>query len=842
MSKLAPASTYRARALAAAGSLAIISSLIGCGIGMSNVTSTPASSGPGTIKLVQGHVHGGQQPVSGATIQLYTAGTTGYGTGSTALGSSSVTDANGAFNITSNYTCTPGTQVYAVVTGGNPGLSPPSVNNQFISLMAAIGTCPVGGTFAPTIPNLVINEVTTVAAVWALQNFMAAPTGSAFVPAIGAPSTTYSNGLTSPTSFASAQIGMANAFVTAKVLADISTGYSPNTNYPYATPETAKINLVANILATCINTDPNTTSNCSNLLTAGTTGATPTGAPNATDTVQAAWYIAQNPINNVTTLCQLPGATPPFQPASACVTAVGPPPTTAIKDYTIAVNYAPTFVPPAGGAAVAALNSPFSLTIDAYGNVYADSISGTSTTGVEELGVDGSLIMAPVLGFTASLTNGSASQFTGAPPTAARVFASPKHMAVDLANQAWVANGDVASGTVGATTTTTGDVAVFNPSPSAGTGGLPLVAGVSGTNPTGGTIKGGFFVGLTPYAIVIDPSNNVFVDNTGSPGAAVLDGASVSKMANDGTNYIFSTSANATSPTAPLRTPGAQGLMALDNNTTVTGGPDGIVWTSSSQACNIAGAVGNATTKWGAEDMFNGNNLTPLTAADIASAYSNATVGAGSASNCGSSSTFVGQVITAGTANVSGLAIDRTNGVWLTNEITSSTGFDGLTYLVAPTASTGVIPASYNIFDFNATAPAAGTAPTISGTTFRKSSQVAVDGNNRAWVLSNTLTSVAEVAINPANGTPTYFTPGLNASSSAVGFLHNISNASNGNIAIDPSGNVWVTNSSGANSYTNQSGGTTATNTSLTVLVGAAAPVITPQALALKVGKIGQKP
>src|ERR1700734_1259320 len=88
------------------------------------------------IGEIQGSVHGGQSPVTGAQIYLLAAGTGGYGTASTSLilsGKSGVTcntngtlqndcyvltDANGNFTLSSSggpdYTCTPGTQVYVV--------------------------------------------------------------------------------------------------------------------------------------------------------------------------------------------------------------------------------------------------------------------------------------------------------------------------------------------------------------------------------------------------------------------------------------------------------------------------------------------------------------------------------------------------------------------------------------------------------------------------------------------------------------------------------------------------------------------------------------------------------
>jgi hypothetical protein len=115
---------------------AISAFFTGCTPG-TNLTST-ANSGTATIQIA-GHVHGGQQPVSGATIKLYTVGTSGDGSASTSLLSQSVTtDANGNFNITNLYSCTNATLVYLVATGGNPGLGS---NNANIAMMAALGPC-----------------------------------------------------------------------------------------------------------------------------------------------------------------------------------------------------------------------------------------------------------------------------------------------------------------------------------------------------------------------------------------------------------------------------------------------------------------------------------------------------------------------------------------------------------------------------------------------------------------------------------------------------------------------------------------------------------------------------
>src|SRR5579884_1591053 len=124
------------RKVTASLALATVALLAGCSTGtVSTLTgTTKAATG------LHGIVHGGQQPITGATITLWSVGTTGYGSSGTSL-TTTTTDSTGAFNITGSYTC-PGSDpyVYITATGGNPGLGG-SVNNTAISLMTALTDC-----------------------------------------------------------------------------------------------------------------------------------------------------------------------------------------------------------------------------------------------------------------------------------------------------------------------------------------------------------------------------------------------------------------------------------------------------------------------------------------------------------------------------------------------------------------------------------------------------------------------------------------------------------------------------------------------------------------------------
>src|ERR1019366_2511899 len=93
--------------------------LTGCGTGLETIVNEAASGSAGNGRI-QGAVHGGQQPVSGSTVQLYAVTTEGYNAPATALLTVPVTSAaSGSFSITGDYSCTGVDQVYIVATGGN---------------------------------------------------------------------------------------------------------------------------------------------------------------------------------------------------------------------------------------------------------------------------------------------------------------------------------------------------------------------------------------------------------------------------------------------------------------------------------------------------------------------------------------------------------------------------------------------------------------------------------------------------------------------------------------------------------------------------------------------------
>jgi streptogramin lyase len=301
--------------------------LSGCGVG------TVDHSSSGTL-AIRGMVHGGQQPVEGSSIQLYTVGSKGIGSAATAMLTKAVTsDGQGNFNSDTAYTCNESStgmtipagsdQVYIVASGGNPGLSQ-GTDNKALVMVAALGSC-------SNLPNqsyVEINELTTVAAAWALAPFMMSSTQ------VGATSTNPD--------------GIQNAFLDAGLLVDTTTG-QPATLPTTMSIETEKLIALADAIASCVNTDGG--SGCTPLFTA----ATPSGGTMPTDTLTAALNIVKYPGQNVAAVFKAIGDFPAF------VTSLQEAP----NDWTMSLTITE------GG-----LNSPQSLAIDKESNVWVANEPG----------------------------------------------------------------------------------------------------------------------------------------------------------------------------------------------------------------------------------------------------------------------------------------------------------------------------------------------------------------------------------------------------------------------------------------------------------------------------------
>lgn len=172
-----------------------VSCLAGCGGSFESATSTPTTRGT----ALQGKIMGGQQPIIGAHIYLMqanpivwkgastslltsTSGGTGGGqataSDTTVVGNTTTpayyvtTQApGGTFNISGDYSCTAGTQVYLIGVGGNSVGTSTSVSNPAIVQMALLGNCPSSGSFAASVPFITLNELSTVAAAYSVAGF-----------------------------------------------------------------------------------------------------------------------------------------------------------------------------------------------------------------------------------------------------------------------------------------------------------------------------------------------------------------------------------------------------------------------------------------------------------------------------------------------------------------------------------------------------------------------------------------------------------------------------------------------------------------------------------------------
>ena len=444
--------------------------LTGCtGVSLkNNTTQTNSSQGA----AIQGRVHGGQNPISGAHVYLYAVNTTGYGkasislltsgTGQDANGYYVTSDSNGNFSISNDYTCPNSYSTYLVATGGNPGAGA----NSAITLVAPVKDC-------QSTDFEVVNEVSTVVLVYAFAGFITDPFHVA-----GSGSTL-------------SLMGMSNAGHTVGEIYDRSTGvaYVSTPSGAGLVPQ-AEIDTLANILAACVNsTGPGSTA-CTTLFSNAKNGA---AAP--TDTAMAMVNIAHNPATNISTLFGLQTADSPFQPVLSA----------APNDFTVAINYT--------GAGIA---EPYGLAIDGNGNVW---VADQQTNSLNEL----LMTNTGVQGHIAWSSNS---------PIAGNGLDVPKGVAIDSSGNIWVANysnnslskftsiGAAASGSPFSgngldqpqllAIDKSGDVWVTN---ATGSGGDPTISRFTSS---GSAASGSPISALAgPFAIAFDISGNAWTTNPG---------------------------------------------------------------------------------------------------------------------------------------------------------------------------------------------------------------------------------------------------------------------------------------------------------------------------------------
>ena len=261
------------------------------------------------LPALVGEVHGGRQPIAGATLQLYAAGTSADFSNATALLNPAVTTSDGtglanananagnanntlpagSFTLAGQYTCPANSLVYLVAVGGNPGNSSGAVNPNSV-LMAALGSC---SQLAANKPNVIVNEETTVGSIAPLTGFMQS------YSALGSSSADLSR--------------LTQAFASVNDYVNTASGSAPGPSLPagYTSPNVPLLTL-ADIVAGCINSTGGTAgdgSACGTLFSA----ATPSGGTAPRDTVAAVIDILNNPTRNVTQIFNLLAPDAPYQ-------------------------------------------------------------------------------------------------------------------------------------------------------------------------------------------------------------------------------------------------------------------------------------------------------------------------------------------------------------------------------------------------------------------------------------------------------------------------------------------------------------------------------------------------
>jgi hypothetical protein len=494
--------------------------LSGCGVAPYTDTTTHTLS-------ISGTALGGQPPISNASVILFASGSTGYGSGASAIGTAT-TDASGNFQITGFVPCGDPQQVYIVATGGNPGLGA-GTNNTAIVLVAALGNC---STISSS-THVIINEVTTIAAAYALSGF-ASPSTTPVPVEIGTSATNAS--------------GLTHAFLNAANIVNSSTGSArATTPAGNGIVPTNMINSLADILEPCVNSTSKTSTACTSLFTDATP---PTGFGSApANTWQAALEMAQYPGNNTAALYGLISGTASFQSTIGS----NPP-----NDLSIGVLYSAGFAKNGTTAAAA----PWGIAADSSDNLW---ITGVTNAGLIELSSNGTLL-SPAGGWgsaalqTASITQQVAVDQQGNiwtvdnaasggniyrynPGAATTTVTTPGTVAlggiaVDGSNNIWYST-KAASGTQAfnqlayqgsntfATTPTT-----FTGSNVIGSGGVSALTVDAKTGNVWGPSQGSFLanyflspysaaVGATPigssgtaYAAAMDKSGNIWITNT----------------------------------------------------------------------------------------------------------------------------------------------------------------------------------------------------------------------------------------------------------------------------------------------------------------------------------------
>jgi hypothetical protein len=443
-------STYvrSAVALMAAAGLTMLG---GCGV---NGATPPADpQGPPTL---QGQVFAARNYMAGATVNIYVTQPNGVATNGVYVGTAKLlktvtANSTGGWSVT-GLTCSSPDQLYVTAAGGVPypsgSLTTTLSNNPNSLLMTAIGDCSILSSQmgSNNITTVVTNEASTVAALWALRNFISV-SGTTVNITSSASNYSGTSGVGVPGSFA----GLAHAFLNANNLAPYYSGnFVQYTNgATQGTPGTLQQGSVGGLVPV---QELNSLAYAQYLCTIGakdgaTAGdftyctqlfglTTPPGGSAPTNSLQAMLNIANNPENNATailnfTLTPIPGTTQTgSQQINAGVyvpalTGFGSTGAGGATGWTVAIYYLAGY-----GSTDTAQGStyPFSLTIDADDNVYFSNPNGSTSS----------------IGNVIALSSNGTNLWTS--PNDTTNLTTPRGIAADASGHLWVANGSTTAG------------------------------------------------------------------------------------------------------------------------------------------------------------------------------------------------------------------------------------------------------------------------------------------------------------------------------------------------------------------------------------------------------------
>jgi hypothetical protein len=706
-----------------------LSILSGCALGTMDTRALPIAEGEGSANM-GGILHGGPNPIIGATVTLYSTTSNGYGAAATVVATTS-TASDGSFNFTlptATIACPTGEYAYVSAYSGSTGSS---ANNTASLLMAPIGLCDTfythsgsAGAYANTYTGAFvwIDEVTTAVSAYSLGNFMTVSNAGAIN--IGAPANNHATASAATPSAA----GLGHAFQNALNIANTSTG-QPYANLAGRASTTGgiipddEIYLIGNMLQACVNSNGPIAASTATTNDGTTCGelfsfTTPPqfGAAVPVNTMQAMLNLAKYPAPSVNTwnpTCTAAGSG--TTTATTCLFGLAagigsypngitaPPP-----DWTLAIVFPltagknTTSVTPlctgSGTSSCPGITYPAYVALDYADNVYTLNWTGSTTT------------YTNIVGFA----------FDGTP-----IFASPedttdlliKTISTDTAGHVIAANND----------TTTNVVKIYS-----ATSGATLA-----------TLNGTSGLGTLPQATLADPLNNIYIASSNS-------GTNLRKAAYSGTSGspVYTVTQATTGP-APvgavlqlafnnrldlfMETATPNGYILPNTGTVVAGTPSAPVYAAAGLLPSNGGLTGTAANSYG------------IAANSAGGAYAVTTAGITPIvkSGTGSGTTIVsGSPIALPFINVSPfdryVAVDGLNDVITVDGANGSAPSGIVVYSTASSLSLGIYKGCYIISRACGTV-SAGQVPMYSAR------DAAIDSAGDVWVVSGASANLTEL-------------------------------------------------------------------------------------------------